>query len=156
MVCAWAWWALWDVMLKGNNKEDGLAVVALPYQPGCLCHFAHNHPSLSAIIRKVIMQAVTPRGPSEIKTPFILLASKHLTHFAAVWKLVISVTISWEGRSFLKCSVSTCRAAFSAGAGKQVDIAAARASSSRTKLPALLWMCRALDGSHVWAWGVLF
>lgn len=116
-VPAWAWWALWDGMLKGNNKEDGLAVVLLLYQPGCLCHFAHNHQSLSAVIRKVIMQAGTPQGPSGIKTPFILLASKHLTHLAAVWKLVISVIISWEGRSFRKRRVSTCRSVFSAGAG---------------------------------------
>lgn len=65
-------------MLKGNNQEDGLAVVYLPYQPGCFCHFVHNHQSLSAVIGKVIMQAGTPRGPSGIKTPFILLASKAL------------------------------------------------------------------------------
>ena len=81
-------------MLKWNNKEDGLAVVFLPYQPGCLRHFAHNHQSLSAVIQKVIMQAGTPQGPSGIKTPFILLVSKHLTHFAVAGKLVISVIIS--------------------------------------------------------------
>lgn len=104
-------------MLKGNNKEDGLAAVLLPYQDGCFCHFAHNHQSLSAVIQKIILQAETPQGPLGIKTPFILSASKHLTHLAVVWKLVISVIVSWEGKSFLKSSVSTCRAAFSAGAG---------------------------------------